>query len=339
MPYLDRRGFLKRGAGAVAAGLAAPMALPGLSGAEHAPALQATDPPLSVYRFRLGTMTISIVNDGRFAIPADILAPDLEPEDRERYFGIRHLPTDAVPLQLCPVLIETGGERILVDPGMGPPPPISPDSGRLTREFSAIGTTPEAIDVVVLTHAHTDHYGGLVDPATGESRFPNAEVVISKAELDFWTDPELASRAADLAETYGGTEAFEDYIATTAGVLDAVRDRLRPMDPAEEVAPGVRIVDSPGHTAGHVGLLLQPGDDQLLLVGDAITNVHVGFEQPRWRFLFDDYPAQAIETRVRLLERAASEGLLMAGYHFPFPGVGRVFRDGGGYRWLPVVVG
>jgi glyoxylase-like metal-dependent hydrolase (beta-lactamase superfamily II) len=337
---LGRRRFLV-GVATVATGVASRVISQGTGAASEAraPAPQATDPPPSVHRFRLGAMTVTIVNDGRFALPAHILTPDVESEERERYFGARHLPVDAIPLQLCPVLIDTGNERILVDTGMGTPSEVAPDSGWLTRKFSATGTTPESIDVVVLTHGHEDHYGGLVDPATGKSRFPNAKVVISRAELDFWRDPDVSSRDADLAEAYGGIEAFEAFIAKTAAMLDAVRDRLQPMEPGEEIASRIHIVDSAGHTAGHIGLLLQSENEKLLLVGDAITNVHAAFEHPGWRFLYDDYGEQAIRTRLQLLERAASEGLLMSGYHFPYPAVGRVFRYGGGYRWLPEVMG
>ncbi len=335
MSPLDRRRFLKLGTGVAAAAVTSPVAARGIKALSGSQA----DPEPSAYRFRLGAMTITIVNDGRFALPSDVLAPEVEAEERERYFGTRHLPIDAIPFQLCPVLIENGNERILVDTGMGSPPEFAPDSGWLTRRFAVTGATPEAIDLVVLTHGHADHYGGLVDPVTGESRFRNADVVISRTEHDFWTARDVSSQNADLAEAYGGLDAFESYVAMTAGVLNAVRDRLRPVEPDEEIAPGIHIVGSAGHTAGHIGLLLQSENERLLLVGDAITNVHVAFEHPRWRFLYDDYGAQAVQTRVALLERAASEGFLVSGYHFPYPGVGRVFRDGGGYRWLPDVVG
>jgi glyoxylase-like metal-dependent hydrolase (beta-lactamase superfamily II) len=340
MSSLDRRGFLKLGAGAAAVGVAGVVAGRGFQKpGEGQAAPQATDPSPSAHRFRLGAMEVTIVNDGGFALPAEVWAPDVKEEERKRYFAARHLPVDAIPLQLCPVLIDTGTERILVDTGMGPPPEVAPDSGWLTRRFSVTGTTPEAIDVIVLTHGHADHYGGLMDPATGKSRFSNAEVVIARAELEFWTDPNVSSQNPGIAETYGGMEEFEAYVARTAGVLNAVGERLRPIEPGEEIAPGVRSIDSAGHTAGHIGLLAESKGEQLLLLGDAITNVHVAFEHPRWRFLYDDNGEQAIRTRLQLLDRAASEGLLLSGYHFPFPGVGRVFRDGDAYRWLAGVVG
>lgn len=338
---LDRRRFLRLGAGAAAVAVAGPglgRGSPGGSAPRPAVPL-AKDPAPGAHRFRLGAMEVTIVNDGHFALPAEVFAPDVERPERERYFGARHLPVDAIPLQLCPVLIDTGIERILVDTGMGAPVEAVPDSGWLTSSFSVTGTSPEAIDLVVLTHAHGDHYGGLLDPGTGESRFPNADVVIARPELDFWTDPDVLSQNPEMAETYGGMEAFEAYIAMTAGVLNAVGDRLRQIEPGEEIATGVHSLDSPGHTAGHIAVLAESEGERLLIVGDAITNVHVAFEHPRWRFLYDDYGEQAVRTRVRLLERAASEGLLLSGYHFPFPGVGRVFRDGSEYRWLPAVVG
>ncbi len=330
MPPLDRRRFIQIGAGAAAVGVV---------GYGWTATPRATGPWPSVHRFRVGAMEVTIVNDGRFQLPVEVFAPDVEPQERDHYFGARHLPLDAIPVQLCPVLIDTGTERVLVDTGLGAPLEAAPDSGWLTSGFLATGSAPEAIDLVVLTHGHEDHYGGLVDSVTGRSRFPNADVVIARAELEFWTDPDVATRHADLADTYGGTEAFEAFLARTAGVLEAVGDQLRPMEPGAEIAAGIRLLDSAGHTAGHIAVLAESEGERLLLVGDAITNVHVAFEHPRWRFLFDDQGDEGIVTRLRLLEQAASEGMLLSGYHFPFPGVGRVFRDGDAYRWLPIVVG
>jgi glyoxylase-like metal-dependent hydrolase (beta-lactamase superfamily II) len=338
---LDRRRFLQLGAGAAAFGVTGSALSQRFHkrGEGRARALQATERSPSTHRFRLGAMEITVINDGRFVLPTEVFAPDVERQERERFFAARHLPLDGIPVQLCPVLIETGTERILVDTGMGAPPEIAPDSGWLPSRFRTTGTEPEAIDLVVLTHFHEDHYGGLMDPATARSRFPNADVVVARAELEFWTNPDVAPQNPDLAETYGGTDAFEGFVAKTVEVLNAVGDRLRPIGPAEEIARGVHILDSAGHTAGHIAVLAESEGEQLLLAGDAITNVHVAFEHPRWRFLYDDYGEQAIRTRERLLERAATEGLLLSGYHFPFPAVGRVFPDRGAYRWLPGVVG
>jgi glyoxylase-like metal-dependent hydrolase (beta-lactamase superfamily II) len=338
---LDRRRFLQVGAGAAALAVASPVFGGGSAGgsAGQSSSSRVAFPSPSSHRFRLGAVEVTVVNDGRFVLPAEIFAPEVDGPERERYFGDRHLPIDAIPLQICPVLLDTGTDRILVDTGMGPPPEAAPETGWLTRNFSVTGTTPEAIDLVVLTHCHEDHYGGLLDPATDRSRFPNADVVIARAEVDFWTDPDLSTLRPDLAESYGGLEAFEAFLTRTKGVLDSVGDRLRLIEAGEEIAPGVRGIESVGHTAGHIAVLVESEGEQLLLAGDAITNIHVAVDHPGWLSLYDDDRDQAAGTRSRLLERAASEGFLVSGYHFPFPAVGRVFRDGGAYRWLADVVG
>lgn len=336
MSPLDRRRFIRLATGAAAGAAAHPLVgrLPSGSRPLLAASFQGAPPATGFHRFRLGEIQVTALDDGRYALPADWFAVDVKPEERDRFYAARYLPLDAIPVQACPVLLDTGSARILVDTGMGGPSDFAPEAGRLWSALESAGLTAEEIDLVVLTHAHLDHFGGLLDPVTGGPRFPNAEVVVSRPELEFWTSPEAASRMGEWTAAFGGPEAF---VQMGVDVLNGLGDRLRPIEPDGEIGAGIHAVGSPGHTPGHICVLAESGGEQLLLAADAILSIHVSFERPRWPLMVDLDREEAADTRIRLLDRAAADRLLVMGFHFPFPGVGRVAREGGAYRWVPEI--
>jgi glyoxylase-like metal-dependent hydrolase (beta-lactamase superfamily II) len=242
---------------------------------------------------------------------------------RETYYRSRLIPMDRIPIQLSPVVVETGGRRILIDAGIAPAAENHPHAGRLALGLEAAQFAPDSVDLVVLTHAHPDHIGALLHPSTLEPFFPNAEVVVSSAEADRWSGLSGEPRPA-----WG-------LPLGSLGILRALDGRVRTVEDGEEIVPGMRAVESAGHTRGHMAVTVETEDRDLLIVGDAIADINVAFEHPEWHASFDGDPERAARTRRRLLDRAATDEMLILAYHLPFPGVGYALRNGSAFRWYP----
>jgi glyoxylase-like metal-dependent hydrolase (beta-lactamase superfamily II) len=149
--------------------------------------------------------------------------------------------------------------------------------------------------------------------------------VLTEVELELWTDEEAEARFRDAPLP----------IPQMQEVFSILDDRIQSVRAGGEIVSGIRTIASPGHTQGHVSLELEGGGQEVLLTGDAIATIHGAFERPDWQNLFDHEPERAAETRRRLLDRAATDQMLILGYHFPFPGLGYVLRDGQTFRYFP----
>jgi glyoxylase-like metal-dependent hydrolase (beta-lactamase superfamily II) len=329
MSTFDRRGFIRTGTAAALSG-AGGLALLGEPLAASPAAAPPPRPPAAApgfYRFSLGDFRITVLSDGYFGLPAESFGTNVTEPERSAYYQSRLLPLDAISLPANPVVVHTGSRLVLVDAGTGATGEPPPSTGRLSASLAAAGIRPDAIDAVILTHAHGDHVGGLLDAATGTLRFRNAEVVLSDTEHALWS-------AADVARRIPGWAADMGMIDANRAIFAALGDRLRTVAMEGEVTAGIRSVATPGHTPGHIGLLVASGGEQMLMVGDAIANPHTHVERPDWQMRWDHDPEQGVRTRRRLLDRIATERLLVQGFHLPFPGVGHAVRDGRAYRWL-----
>jgi glyoxylase-like metal-dependent hydrolase (beta-lactamase superfamily II) len=224
-------------------------------------------------------------------------------------------------------LVNTGKQLILVDAGAGTWYGGGA-FGRLAGSLRSAGYTPEQVDLVLVTHLHSDHVGGLTTH-DGDRVFPNAEVYVAQAESDFWLSPEIAAKAPKDAQPF-----FESARAIAAPYIKA--GKWHTFSGTESIVDGMQIVPLPGHTPGHAGYEFSSQGKKILFWGDIVHAQRVQLKHPEVTAVFDADPAAAAVTRNRLLPRLAGEDVLIAAPHLLFPGLGRLHKEGKAYSWAPV---
>jgi glyoxylase-like metal-dependent hydrolase (beta-lactamase superfamily II) len=225
-------------------------------------------------------------------------------------------------------LVNTGKQLILVDAGAGTWWGGGA-MGRLAGSLRSAGYTPEGVDIVLVTHLHSDHVGGLATQ-DGKRVFPNADVYVAKAESDFWLSPEIAAKAPKDAQPF-----FQSAQAIAAPYIKA--GKWHTFSGSEQIVDGTQLVPLPGHTPGHTGYEFSSKGQKILFWGDTIHAQRVQLQHPEVTAIFDIDQNAAAATRLQLLAKLVREDVLIGGPHMPFPALGRLRKEGSGYGWVPVV--
>jgi len=295
------------------------------------PLTPATIQGIGVYSFNIGDFSAMVISDGSDAFPAwPVWAQNAPQEEFEALLHAHFLPTDALDVHINSLFVNTGQEKVLIDPGAGSS--FGPRFGNVLRNLQRAGVDPSEITVVVISHGHNDHFHSLLT-TDGALTFPKARIIWAEDEWAYWCSAQ-AERDVNALPLPDNTKA--GIIHSVRLVLPATEHQTERLLAGSEVVPGITLVPAPGHTRANTAVLVSSGDEQLLYAGDVIHHFVTSLARPDWSAVFDHLPEVARVTRRRLLDRAASERMLVMAYHIPFPALGHVRRQNGAFDWEPL---
>lgn len=262
--------------------------------------------------FQLGDFTVTTLLDG--SVPRDdaksLFGADVPDDKFAAVSAENFIPADIAQFFFTPTLVNTGSELVLFDTGLG--------QGGIQAALADAGVTPDQIDVVVITHMHPDHIGGMT--TNDAPTFANARFVTAAPEYNFWSTQDAGNRVGDLV----------------AAKVTPQAEKMTFLEDGGEVASGITAIAAHGHTPGHTVYHLESNGQRLVLTADLANHYVWSFAHPEWPFSFDLDKEAATASRRNVLGMLAADKVPMVGYHMPFPAAGFVETRGDGFRFVPV---
>jgi glyoxylase-like metal-dependent hydrolase (beta-lactamase superfamily II) len=276
------------------------------------------------YRFRVGAITVTMVNDGFFARPLEGFVRNAPLAEVQAAAAAAFLPTERTVIPFTITFVSRGDALAVFDTGNGVTP-AGATAGRMIANMAAAGIDPARVTHVIHSHFHGDHVNGLLN-AEGGRAFPNAQVLVPAPEWSWWTNE------GNQATT---PEGQRPTFANVARRFAPYQGRVTPFQTGAEVIPGVTAIAAHGHTPGHTVFRIADGSEQFMFLADLVNRPEMMMPNPDWQIVFDFDGDAAAATRRRVLDMAATERIRVTGYHFPFPANGYVARAGNGFRFVP----
>jgi glyoxylase-like metal-dependent hydrolase (beta-lactamase superfamily II) len=315
MPDITRRNLV---AGSAAAALASRPAN------AAAPASGVQSP--GVYRGKVGGFEVTALYDGTwFRKIDDKFVRNASGAEVDKALTDAFLQPGIVPTSFTALLVNTGSKLILIDTGTAGQ--LGPTTGLLLDALAAAGVQPAQIDTILISHFHPDHINGIKDK-DGRKVFANAEIQVPAPEWAFWMDD---------AKMNAAPEAARPAWLNVRRIFADIAREVKRFEPGAEVAPGIVSVGSFGHTPGHTSFAVASGNQSIMVLGDVTNHPWLFARRPEWQGSFDSDGAMAVETRKRMLDRAAADKMLVQGFHFPFPAQGYIVKTATGYEVVPVM--